>query len=145
MLRGATADVAPAALLARGRLRAAWNRRTWMTLAALAGFVSVAVGLCAPSLPLDDAARALARTGAQFGFMHTMATFACATLINIGGRRARLAPLPFLSGVALYSGSHYAAALGAPAALAVLAPIGGALFLAGWAILVWTCADLAAG
>jgi len=114
-----------------------WTRRTWMTLAAVGGFIAVAVGAFAAHGVSDPAAREWLRTGAMYGFMHTMATFACATFMQIGARRARFAPAFFLSGVVLFSGSLYAMALGAPRWLGAVTPIGGLLFLAGWATLVW--------
>jgi len=114
-----------------------WKRRTWMTLAAVGGFIAVAVGAFAAHGVSDPAAREWLRTGAMYGFVHTMATFACATFMQIGARRARYAPAFFLSGVVLFSGSLYAMALGAPRWLGAVTPIGGLLFLAGWAILTW--------
>jgi len=116
---------------------AVWTRRNWMTLAALSGFVAVAVGAFAAHGVQDSKAAEWLRTGATYGFMHTMATFACATFMNIGARRARLAPGFFLSGVVLFSGSLYAMALGAPRWLGMVTPIGGLLFLIGWGILAW--------
>ena len=56
-----------------------WTRRNWMTLAALGGFVSVAVGAFAAHGVTDPRAQELLRTGAMYGFMHSMATLACAT------------------------------------------------------------------
>lgn len=117
---------------------AVWTRRNWMTLAALSGFVAVAVGAFAAHGVQDPKAAEWLRTGATYGFMHTMATFACATFMNIGARRARLAPGFFLSGVVLFSGSLYAMALGAPRWLGMVTPIGGLLFLIGWGILAWS-------
>jgi len=114
-----------------------WDRRTWMTLAAVGGFVAVAVGAFAAHGVHDDRARAWLQTGAQYGFMHTMATFACATFMNIGARRARFAPAFFLSGVVVFSGSLYAMAFGGPRWLGAVTPVGGLLFLAGWATLAW--------
>ena len=114
-----------------------WGRRNWMTLAAVSGFVAVAVGAFAAHGVTDPRARELLRTGAMYGFMHAMATFACATFMQIGARRARFAPAFFLSGVLLFSGSLYAMAFGAPRWVGVVTPIGGLCFLAGWAILVW--------
>jgi uncharacterized membrane protein YgdD (TMEM256/DUF423 family) len=73
----------------------------------------------------------------MYGFMHTMATFACATFMQVGARRARFAPAFFLSGVLLFSGSLYALAFGAPRWVGIVTPFGGLSFLAGWAILVW--------
>lgn len=115
-----------------------WTRRNWMTLAALGGFVAVAVGAFAAHGVQDPKAAEWLRTGATYGFMHTMATFACATFMNIGARSARLAPAFFLSGVVLFSGSLYAMALGAPRWLGMVTPIGGLLFLIGWGILAWS-------
>lgn len=114
-----------------------WTRRNWMTLAAAGGFVAVAVGAFAAHGVSDPKAQEWLRTGAMYGFMHTMATFACATLMQVGARRARFAPALFLSGVVLFSGSLYAMALGAPRWLGMVTPIGGLLFLAGWAVLAW--------
>ena len=103
-----------------------WKRRTWMTLAALGGFVSVAVGAFAAHGVKDPRAAELLKTGAQYGFMHTMATFACATFMQVGARRARFAPAFFLSGVALFSGSLYALALGADRWVGLITPFAGA-------------------
>lgn len=114
-----------------------WTRRNWMTLAAMGGFVAVAVGAFAAHGVSDPKAQDWLRTGAMYGFMHTMATFACATFMNIGAKRARFAPAFFLSGVAIFSGTLYAMALGAPRWLGAITPIGGVLFLVGWGVLAW--------
>ena len=114
-----------------------WRRRTWMTLAAISGFVAVAVGAFAAHGVTDPRAQELLKTGAMYGFMHTMATLACATFMQVGARRARFAPAFFLSGVVLFSGSLYAMALGAPRWVGAVTPIGGLCFLTGWALLVW--------
>ena len=114
-----------------------WSRRNWMTLAAVGGFMAVAIGAFAAHGVTDPRAQDLLRTGALYGFMHSLATFACAVFMQIGTRRARFAPAFFLSGVLLFSGSLYAMALGAPRWLGAVTPLGGLSFLAGWAILVW--------
>jgi len=57
-------------------------------------------------------------------------------------KRARLAPAFFLSGVVFFSGSLYAMAFGAPRWLGAITPIGGVLFLIGWAILAWAARDV---
>lgn len=119
-----------------------WTRPTWMMLAAIGGFVAVAVGAFAAHGVADPQAKEWLKTGSTYGFMHTMATFACATFMNIGGRRARFAPAFFLSGVVIFSGSLYAMALGAPRILGAVTPIGGVLFLIGWAVLVWAAATI---
>ncbi len=114
-----------------------WTRRNWMTLAALGGFIAVAVGAFAAHGVSDPVAKELLKTGATYGFMHSMATFASATFMQVGARRARFAPAFFLSGVVLFSGSLYALAFGAPRWVAAITPLGGLLFLAGWLILAW--------
>jgi uncharacterized membrane protein YgdD (TMEM256/DUF423 family) len=108
-----------------------------MTLAALGGFVAVAVGAFAAHAVADPQAQELLRTGATYGFMHTMATFACATFMQIGARRARFAPAFFLAGVVLFSGSLYALAAGAPRWVGAITPLGGLSFLTGWLVLAW--------
>lgn len=113
-----------------------------MTLAAAGGFISVAVGAFAAHGVSDPQAKEWLKTGAQYGFMHTMATFACAVFMNIGAKRARFAPGFFLPGVVIFSGSLYAMAFGAPRWFGAITPIGGVLFLIGWATLVWAAADV---
>jgi uncharacterized membrane protein YgdD (TMEM256/DUF423 family) len=113
-----------------------WTRRNWMTLAAVSGFLAVAVGAFAAHGVSDPKAQEWLRTGSMYGFMHTMATLACATFMNVGARRARLAPAFFLSGVVLFSGSLYAMAMGAPRWLGMVTPVGGVLFLIGWGVLI---------
>jgi uncharacterized membrane protein YgdD (TMEM256/DUF423 family) len=113
-----------------------WTRRLWMTLAAISGFVSVAAGAFAAH-GLTDRASEVMRTGATYEFMHAMACFACAILMQLGARRARVAPAFFLGGTLLFSGSLYALALGAPRWTGIITPFGGLAFLIGWAVLAW--------
>jgi uncharacterized membrane protein YgdD (TMEM256/DUF423 family) len=113
-----------------------WTRRNWMTLAAVGGFLSVAVGAFAAHAVVDPMARELLHTAGSYGFMHCMATLACATFMQVGARRARFAPALFLSGVVLFSGSLCALAFGAPRWVGAVTPLGGALFLIGWGVLV---------
>jgi uncharacterized membrane protein YgdD (TMEM256/DUF423 family) len=119
-----------------------WSRRTWMTLAAVGGFLSVAVGAFAAHGIEDPEARDWLRTGANYGFMHAMAAIACAVFMQLGASRARFAPAFFLSGVVFFSGSLYAMALGAPLWLGAVTPIGGLLFLVGWGVLAWAGLDV---
>jgi len=114
-----------------------WTRRLWMMLAAASGFVSVAAGAFAAHGLNDPAARELMKTGATYEFMHAMASFACATFMQVGAARARFAPAFFLGGTVLFSGSLYALALGAPRLTGAITPFGGLLFLTGWAVLAW--------
>ena len=114
----------------------AWTRRTWMTLAALAGFGAVAFGAIATHSAADARSAELLRTGALYEFMHAMATIACAVFIQLGARRARFSPAFFLAGIVLFSGSLYALAFGAPRWIGLITPIGGVSFMIGWGVLI---------
>ena len=114
-----------------------WDRRTWMGLAALSGLMSVLAGAFAAHGVSDPMARELLKTGASYQAIHALAAIACAVFIGAGARRARFAAVFFLTGTVLFSGSLYALAFGAPRWLGAATPIGGVLFLLGWAVLVW--------
>jgi len=114
-----------------------WSRRNWLTLAALGGFASVAFGAFAAHGTHDPRAQELLRTGSLYGFVHCLATFAAAGVMQMGGARARFAPALFLAGVLLCSGSVYAMALGGPNILGAVTPVGGLCFLAGWIVIAW--------
>lgn len=118
--------------------------RARLTFAAVLGFLSVALGAFAAHGLADPQAQAWMRTGAEYGFVHVLASLACAGLVRAGARRARLAPLLFLPGVVIFEGTLAAMALGAPRWFGAITPIGGVLFLAGWAVLAWTMRDLEA-
>jgi uncharacterized membrane protein YgdD (TMEM256/DUF423 family) len=122
-----------------------WTRRNWLTLAAVSGLISIAVGAFAVHGANDPLAKELLRTGAQYEFMHAIATIACATLMQLGAARARFAPAAFLSGSLLFSGSLYALAFGAPRWAGAVTPIGGLLFFAGWAVLIWSARGVDVG
>lgn len=119
-----------------------WTQRTWMTLAAIVGFLAVAVGAFAAHGVADPQAKGWLQTAALYAFMHGMATFAAALLMSLGARRARHAPAFFLAGVAVFSGSLIAMAFGAPLWFGAITPIGGTLFLIGWAVLAWGASGL---
>ena len=119
-----------------------WSRRTWMGLAAAGGFLAVAFGAFGAHGVSDPQAKGWLQTGGAYGLTHCLATFACAAFMEIGARRARLAPAFFLSGVLLFSGSLYAMALGAPRWLGAITPLGGLAFLTGWALLAWAARDV---
>lgn len=114
-----------------------WNARIWLALAAMSGFLSVAVGAFAAHVIADPEAANWLRTGATYAFMHALATIGCATFIRIGAVRARHAPPFFLWGTLFFSGSLYAMAAGAPRWLGAVTPVGGVLFLIGWSVLAW--------
>lgn len=117
-------------------------RRDWLTLAALNAFVAIGMGAFAAHGISDPRAVEWLRTGSQYAFWHTMVTFASAALMGMGAPRARFAPAFFLTGSVIFAGSLYAMAFGAPRWLGAVTPIGGVLFLIGWAWLAVSARDL---
>ena len=110
-----------------------WRRATWMRLASFSGLIAVLICIYANVAPIDPELAANLRLGATVQFMHSMATFSCATFMNIGARDARHAPVAFLPGILLFSGAYYFSAGAAPVLLARNAGL--ALHALGWLIL----------
>jgi uncharacterized membrane protein YgdD (TMEM256/DUF423 family) len=108
--------------------------RIWLVAAALLGLACVAFGAFAAHGIADSKAQSWLRTGAEYGFVHVLATFAAVWL------RSRFAPPAFLAGVVLFAGSLWAMALGGPTILGAVTPLGGLAFMIGWALLAWTAA-----
>jgi uncharacterized membrane protein YgdD (TMEM256/DUF423 family) len=123
-------------------LRHVSGMRTWLISAAVLGFLCVALGAFAAHGLSDPQAQAWMRTGAEYGFVHVLASLACVSLLGVGARRARFAPPLFLSGAAIFLGTLAGLALGAPRWLGAITPIGGVLLLAGWAVLAWAALQL---
>ena len=113
-----------------------------ISAAAVLGLVCVALGAFAAHAITDPRAQAWARTGAEYGFVHVLASLACVSLSDAGAERARFAPRLFLPGVAIFTGTLAAMALGGPLWLGAITPVGGVLFMAGWAVVAWSCAQL---
>lgn len=118
------------------------RRRTWLTLAAIGGFVSVAAGAFGAHGVADPAAKDWLKTGATYGFVHGLAIYAAVLVGSLGGAKARFAPPLFLVGMVLFSGSLYAMAFGGPRVLGAITPLGGLAFLAGWVVLAWAARDV---
>jgi uncharacterized membrane protein YgdD (TMEM256/DUF423 family) len=106
-----------------------------MALAALSGWLAVAAGAFGAHAAATPAAREWLRTGSTYQMTHALAVFACGLASAQGAALARPAAWLFLAGAALFSGSLYAMALGAPPWLGAVTPLGGLALLAGWAVL----------
>lgn len=113
------------------------NLRVWTSAAAICGFLAVAFGAFAAHGVTDPKAKEWMHTGATYAFLHALAVFAAAAVVNAGGRLARASAPLFLGGVVIFSGSLFAMALGAPRWFGAITPIGGVLFMLGWAVLAW--------
>jgi uncharacterized membrane protein YgdD (TMEM256/DUF423 family) len=77
------------------------------------------------------------KTAADYQLWHALATIAAAVIaVRWESGAAAAAGWCFIAGVAVFSGSLYALALTDRRTLGAITPIGGVLFLAGWALLV---------
>lgn len=110
-------------------------------LAALGGFVGVAAGAFGAHGVQDMQARAWLQTGALYLFVHCLASLICVSLQPRAPRIGGAIPL-FLAGGAIFAGTLFAMALGAPRFLGAVTPVGGLLFLAGWIRLALALGDL---
>jgi uncharacterized membrane protein YgdD (TMEM256/DUF423 family) len=102
-------------------------------LAGLAGASAVlfgAFGAHALRHALDAAHRELWHTAVQYHFWHALALALSAWIGR--GRAGRCACGAFATGIALFSGSLYALALGAPRWVGIVTPFGGVAFVVGW-------------
>ena len=70
------------------------------------------------------------QTAVQYHMWHALGLLTVGSLMPSTWSKAAGALL--LAGIALFSGSLYALALGAPKALGVVTPVGGAAFILGW-------------
>ena len=71
--------------------------RNSLVLAAVLGFLCVALGAFAAHGLSDPRAQGWMRTGAEYGFVHVLASLACLPLMQAGARRAGFAPPFFLA------------------------------------------------
>lgn len=70
-------------------------------------------------------------TAVRFQFWHALALAVCATSVRRTHARQFAATL-FALGIALFCGSLYALALGAPHAIGIVTPLGGIALVGGW-------------
>ena len=111
--------------------------RLALPVAALLMATAVALGAFgahALKARLSPDALALWQTSVNYHAWHALGLLATATLmLHFGDRRALcFAAACFAAGIAMFSGSLYALALGAPRGLGAVTPFGGVAFLAGW-------------
>jgi uncharacterized membrane protein YgdD (TMEM256/DUF423 family) len=114
--------------------------RTFLFIGSVLGFLGVALGAFgAHGLKSRVSVDMLAvfETGARYHMYHAFAVLIVAAAIGHFGsaRLLVLAGWLFVGGVILFSGSLYALALTSVTTLGAITPIGGLLFLAGWACL----------
>jgi uncharacterized membrane protein YgdD (TMEM256/DUF423 family) len=115
--------------------------KIWFFLAALFGFLSVALGAFgAHSLKniLDEYGKSVYEKAVLYHMFHSMALFAVAVLQHLfNGISFSPAGFGFLIGILFFSGSLYVLAITGIKWLGAITPIGGTAFLFGWAWLIF--------
>ncbi|EXJ16021.1 DUF423 domain-containing protein [Imhoffiella purpurea] len=114
--------------------------RQWLTVGAVCGFVTVALGAFgAHGLKGRIATDLLANWGTAAAYlgMHGAAILTCGLLLLQRPKTplVNLAAWCFLIGIALFSGSLFLMALTGERMLGILTPFGGIALLAGWVLL----------
>lgn len=106
------------------------NRIDWLVLvAAVSGAIGVMAGARGAHGASGPAAEWL-KTGSHYQLIHAVAAIAVLAL-PLG----RLAGWLFVAGAAIFSGTLYLMAFGAPVWLGAVTPIGGVALIAGWVVL----------
>jgi uncharacterized membrane protein YgdD (TMEM256/DUF423 family) len=103
-----------------------------VVLAGLNGLLAVGLGAFGAHAISDPQAREWLETATRFQLPHAVAVLACLGLWP----RGRWAALLLGVGALIFAGALQALALGAPRGVAMLAPLGGALMLAGWFLVI---------
>jgi uncharacterized membrane protein YgdD (TMEM256/DUF423 family) len=114
--------------------------RTFLLIGAVLGFVGVAFGAFAAHAlksRLSPEMLGVFETAVRYQMYHAFAVLIVAAAIgHIGTARLLvIAGWSFVAGILLFSGSLYALALSSVGILGAITPIGGLLFLIGWACL----------
>lgn len=79
------------------------------------------------------------QTAVRYQMYHALALFAVAWIVSIvPGRLPRIAGYLFIAGTVLFSGSLYTLVFTGVAWWGAVTPLGGAAFIAGWALLATT-------
>ena len=100
----------------------------------------------AHGLPRETSEQALDwwRTAALYHAVHALALLLTG-LLRLQGARVGAAFWSFLLGSAVFSGTLYAMALGAPRWLGAITPFGGLGLMAGWLLLAWSACSTSRG
>jgi uncharacterized membrane protein YgdD (TMEM256/DUF423 family) len=104
--------------------------RVLAALAALSGALAVAAGAFGAHGAEGKAAEWL-RIGGQYQLVHAVAALVALRL------KARGPAVLFVAGAALFAGTLYLMAFGAPSWLGRVTPLGGAALILGWLWLAW--------
>ena len=115
--------------------------KTFLLLGAVAAFLAVALGAFgAHGLRgrLTPEMLAVFQTGVQYHMAHALALILVAGIMGrMSGWLIQTAGWCFVAGIVFFSGSLYLLAVTGITVLGAITPIGGLLFLAGWACLAF--------
>jgi uncharacterized membrane protein YgdD (TMEM256/DUF423 family) len=115
--------------------------KLWLLIAAINGLLAVAAGAFGAhgfQNRLDAHALQVFETGARYQMYHALAIgLAAFAMRGNATAPAQGAAVLLLVGIVLFSGSLYALALTNARGLALITPVGGLAFLAGWIALAW--------
>lgn len=116
------------------RQRVRWTRQRWMRLATVNALISAIALILSAYAP--EPVAPIVRIGAQVQFMHSMASIACATFMNVGADAARHAPALLLGGSVLFAVHHYGAAVGLWGLANGLIGFAAVMMASGWMIML---------
>jgi len=121
------------------------NKHTTLSLGSVLGALAVmlgAFGAHALEQPLADKGLTdTYQTAVQYHFYHVLALLATGLLMGQQHhKRLRWVALMFTLGIVFFSGSLYVLCLTGVRVLGAITPIGGVLFIVGWALLALTYA-----
>ena len=112
--------------------------RRLIAIGAILALLAVAAGAFAAhglKTVLDAYQLGIFETAARYQMYHAIAIFGVGVLAStnrLPRRWLTIAAVAFCAGIALFSGSLYALALGAPRWFGAITPLGGTLFMLGW-------------
>jgi len=117
--------------------------KLFISFAALYGFLAVgfgAFGAHALRNKVPENLLSAFQTGVQYQFYHALALLLLVVLLQrppaMSESLISISGYLFIAGVLLFSGSLYGMALGGPAWLGPITPLGGVCFLLAWAVLL---------
>ena len=118
--------------------------KLWLLFAAVYGLLGVllgAFGAHALKAKLSPDLLAVWKTAVEYQFYHAFALALVGLLLRgSSDRMLDAAGACFVAGVLVFSGSLYVLSLSNLRVLGAITPIGGLLFIAGWALLLYTVA-----
>jgi uncharacterized membrane protein YgdD (TMEM256/DUF423 family) len=120
-------------------------KQNWIVVGALSGAIAVGLGAFGAhglAERLDTRQLEVWRTAVHYQMFHAVVLLALGLMARGAGSAQRSRALAgagwaLLAGTVGFCGSLYGLALGGPALLGPITPLGGAAFIVGWVLLAW--------